>query len=552
METRLKALGHQWETFFQRAGFPRTVVETAAFSVLLTLITALIYGPMINNLYSMALLFFINPFCALYFALRLQPPSGGRIWQSLMEIFQITAITAILNSPGIAVMFAANMASLPNLEILFTIGFGLLGFPFVFFRTLSRLSVWWQRLRERHLIWSLMNSHLLAVASLQGLVVMPIMLLVMSSFGRTSWMEEYLPQMPLAEFFYKLNMVLPIFGLAILAAIVVLIALLPVSAAVSYVFARRIKQRLEALINVAHTAQMGDYSVRVPISGQDEITRLQNDFNRMIASLDTTVSDLRDEREKVAALLQRRHELMANVSHELRTPLATIRAYLESAQRKGEAAQGIALDANDLVIVQREAAALQTLIDDLFALSRAETDSLSLHVQPTDAAALIMSVVETVAPLAWRTNRITVSAQIPLWQPLVQADETRLEQALRNLVHNSLRHTLPGGLIVISLAQNEGFADLQVRDTGEGIAAEDLPYIWERFYRGAKNGGTGLGLALVKAFVEAMGGHVFVESRAGEGACFTLSLPLSDETPLPRPQPTGHIPLPSSLPSQAH
>jgi signal transduction histidine kinase len=108
-------------------------------------------------------------------------------------------------------------------------------------------------------------------------------------------------------------------------------------------------------------------------------------------------------------------------------------------------------------------------------------------------------------------------------------------------VHNSLRHTLPGGLIVIALVQNETFADVQVRDTGEGIATEDLPYIWERFYRGAKNGGTGLGLALVKAFIEAMGGHVAVESTPGEGTCFTLSLPLSEEITLPRPQPTAQF-----------
>jgi signal transduction histidine kinase len=541
METRLRQIGVYWMRFFQRASFTRTLLETAALSIVLTLITAVIYGQMLHTLYSMALLFFINPFCALYYALRLKPPSGGRIRQTLVEIIAVMTITAILNTPGIAVVIASSLASLSNLDLVLVLGIGMLGFPYVFFRTLSRLSVWWQSLRERHLIWSLMNSHLVAVALLQGLVLLPVMLLVMNSLGRTEWMEEYLPSLPFAEFFYRLNMILPILGIAILAAIAVLVALLPVSAAVSYVFARRIKQRLEVLINVAHTAQMGDYSVRVPVSGHDEITRLQNDFNRMIASLDTTVTDLREEREKVAALLKRRHELMANVSHELRTPLATIRAYLESAQRRGEAAQGIALDANDLVIVQREADALQTLIDDLFALSRAETDSLSLKVQPTDAAALIMRVVETVAPLAWHTNRITVSAQIPPWQPLVQADATRLEQALRNLVHNSLRHTLPGGLIVIALMQNETFADVQVRDTGEGIGAEDLPYIWERFYRGAKNGGTGLGLALVKAFIEAMGGHVAVESTPGEGTCFTLSLPLSEEMTLPRPQPTAQF-----------
>jgi signal transduction histidine kinase len=548
METGLRSLGRQWEKFFQRASFIRTVMETAAFAILLTLVTAFIYGQMIETLYSMSLLFFINPFCALYYALRLQPPAGGRIWQTLIEILQMIAITLILNSPGAAVFISFSLGELPNLDFVVLFGMGTLGFPYVFFRTLSRLSVWWQRLREHHLIWSLMNSHLVAVALLQGIVVVPLMLLVMTSVGRTEWMDEYLPHTPFADFFYRLNMVLPILGITILAAMVVLIALLPVSAGVSYFFARRIKQRLEALINVAHTAQMGDYSIRVPISGHDEITTLQNDFNRMIASLDTTVTDLRDEREKVAALLQRRHELMANVSHELRTPLATIRAYLESAQRRGEDMQGIALDANDLVIVQREAAALQTLIDDLFALSRAETDSLSLHVESIDAAALIMRVVETVAPLAWRTNRITVSAQIPPWQPLVRADANRLEQALRNLVHNSLRHTLPGGLIVITLIQNGAFADLQVRDTGEGVPADDLPHIWERFYRGAKNGGTGLGLALVKAFIEAMGGHVAVESTPGEGACFTLSLPLSDEAPLPRPVPTHPVSAP--MPSQ--
>lgn len=549
METGLRQIGRQWERFFQRASLTRTLLETIALALLLTLVTALIYGQMIETLYSMSLFFFINPVCALYYGLRLRPPTGGRLWQALIEMIHILTAACLLNSVGVAVILSENLSSLPNLEFILVFGLGTLIFPYPFFRTLSRLSVWWQRLHERHLIWSLMNSHLVAVALLQGLVVVPVILLVMTSFARNEWMNQYLPRTPLAETFYRLNTVLPILGIAILAAMVILIALLPVSAAVSYVFARRIKQRLEALIGAAHTAQTGDYSVRVPISGHDEITTLQNDFNRMIASLDTTVTDLRDEREKVAALLQRRHELMANVSHELRTPLATIRAYLESAQRRGENMQGIALDAHDLVIVQREAAALQMLIDDLFALSRAETDSLSLHVQATNAAALIMRVVETVAPLAWRTNRITVSAQIPPWQPLVQADATRLEQALRNLVHNSLRHTLPGGLIVITLIQNGTFADVQVRDTGEGIPAEDLPFIWERFYRGAKNGGTGLGLALVKAFIEAMGGHVTVESTSGEGACFKLSLLLSEENSLPRPQPTESY---SILPSKTH
>ncbi len=232
------------------------------------------------------------------------------------------------------------------------------------------------------------------------------------------------------QVFYRLQLALPFIGVSILVATAVLVVLLPVSIVVSYFFARRIKRRLDTLLDAAHAAGDGNYAVRVPVTGQDEIAKLQTDFNAMAASLGVTVSELRSEREKVDALLKSRRELMASVSHELRTPIATVRAYLNSARRQNPDQDDITLAASDLAIIERETVRLQTLIDDLFSLSRAEVEQLELKCVPLDAVTLIDQVVETVAPLAWQINRVEVLAQTPAHLPQVLADGSRLEQAL--------------------------------------------------------------------------------------------------------------------------
>jgi len=182
---------------------------------------------------------------------------------------------------------------------------------------------------------------------------------------------------------------------------------------------------------------------------------------------------------------------------------------------------------HDLAIVDREIARLQTLIDDLFTLSRAEVGQLALHCQPIDLGRLIGRVIETTAPLAWQSGRVQVSAEVPANLPHALIDADRFEQVLRNLLHNAIRHTPPGG-IVVTLGRAEADAVvIEVRDTGEGIAPEDLPHVWERFYRANDNGGAGLGLAIVKEMTEAMGGAVSVESKLGEGSCFTVRLPVA-------------------------
>jgi signal transduction histidine kinase len=172
---------------------------------------------------------------------------------------------------------------------------------------------------------------------------------------------------------------------------------------------------------------------------------------------------------------------------------------------------------------------------------------------PIDGIALIQRVIETVAPMAWRINKIEMVTKLPKWLPNIVADESRLEQVLRNLIHNSLRHTPPGGVVIISAHEANGYAEIVVQDTGEGIASENLPHIWERYYRDAENGGTGLGLALVKSFVEAMHGGVSVTSVPNEGACFTIRLPLENASvetspPLPKPQPVLRSSAKSTVP----
>jgi signal transduction histidine kinase len=273
---------------------------------------------------------------------------------------------------------------------------------------------------------------------------------------------------------------------------------------------------------------------------EDEVAQLQAYFNAMADKLEGTLRDLQSERDRVAQLLQSRRELIASVSHELRTPVATVRTLLDSALERGTDAPP-ALQ-HDLQVMQGEVARLQTLIDDLFTLSRAEAGALALDCRATDVGPVVKRMVEAIKPLAWQSGRVEVATDIPQDLPPAYADVERLEQVLANLLRNGVRHTPPGGIVAaIASAQaasaqaacaetahtEAGQVVIEVRDTGHGIAPDDLPHIWERFYRGqagAAHDGAGLGLAIVKDLIEAMGGSVSVESTVGQGSRFTVRL----------------------------
>lgn len=147
---------------------------------------------------------------------------------------------------------------------------------------------------------------------------------------------------------------------------------------------------------------------------------------------------------------------------------------------------------------------------------------------------LLQRVAETAAPLAWARGRVEVLAKTSADVPQAWVDPARLEQAPRNLVTNAVRHTPPGGVVLLEVLVDGRDVVIHVKDTGEGIAVADLSHIWDRFYRGASavesqadqdREGAGLGLALVKELIEVMGGSVVAESTPGEGSCFSLRLP---------------------------
>ena len=319
---------------------------------------------------------------------------------------------------------------------------------------------------------------------------------------------------------------LAIFGVASIAVLFAasIFALIS-SSVVAYLLSRRLVRRLERLGQAAQALAAGDLTQRVE-DGSDEIGQLARQFNSMAADLERTLGELRAERDRVTGLLDERRQLIASASHELRTPVATLRGYLESAlARQAELPEGMAAD---LDIMHREVLRLQSLIEDLFVLSQAAVGRLSLRLEPTDASAVVKRLVETSAPLAWRQRRVQLLSDVADAVPAARADEQRLEQIVSNLLGNAIRHTPPGGLVAAAVCSENGHVRLEVRDTGSGIAAADLPHVFERFFRGrSTNGeaGAGLGLALVKELSEAMGGSVEARSTVGEGSTFVVRLP---------------------------
>jgi signal transduction histidine kinase len=393
---------------------------------------------------------------------------------------------------------------------------------FLFFRAGLHVWLFWERLRRRRLIWALTHIQVqlaLALAVL-GAAAMAFALVVP---GERSFLE-------LDTWVFT---ILPFMGAASLATLVGLAIILPPAFLFAWLAARRTTRRLDTLTEAAAALRRGQYATRVHVEGEDELAQLQADFNAMADALDDAVHRLEAERDKVAELLTARRQLVASVSHELRTPLATMRGYLEGLEQAdlSETAQ------RDLDVIGGELTRLQALIDDLFTLSRAEVEGLALNFEPVEVAALVQRRVDAVAPLAWQRERVQLIANVPPAQAAVWADRDRLDQILVNLIRNARRHTPPGGIVAVSVEVGEDAARLRVCDTGEGIPADELPHVWERFYRGKgartrEPGGAGLGLSLVKELTEAMGGRVAVESTVGQGACFTVALPTAEGSSL--------------------
>ncbi len=275
--------------------------------------------------------------------------------------------------------------------------------------------------------------------------------------------------------------------------------------------ARTLTRPLRALTAAAHRIAGGDLEQVVTVQSADEIGELAAAFNRMS--------------REVARANQARKQMTADVAHELRTPLTVIGGYIES-MRDG------VLEATPerLGVIYSEIERLQRLVGDLRTLSQADTGELKLEVQPVSPAELLQQVQAAFAHQAAQKG-VALSVEAERALPAFGADEIRLMQVLGNLVANALRYTPAGGQIVLgAIASSDRHVSLTVRDTGPGIAPEDLPFIFDRFYRADKarateNGESGLGLAIAKAIVEAHGGTLTVDSTLGQGSTFVIQLP---------------------------
>ncbi|HEV8243595.1 MAG TPA: ATP-binding protein [Nitrospirales bacterium] len=269
------------------------------------------------------------------------------------------------------------------------------------------------------------------------------------------------------------------------------------SLVLSYVVARGVTRPLADVVAAAQRLARGEFHERIRVTSTSEVAHLAEILNQMAASLEETIQNLH-------RLEQVRKDFVANVSHELRTPLTAIKGYIEALQ-DGAKDQPEELD-RFLGTIKANADRLHLIITDLLLLSRIESGQIPLKQEPVALADLIDRTVGLLRHLIEQKHHILV-VHIPQDIPLVLGDEERLGQVFSNLLDNAIKYTPEKGTITISAVAGEKFVEVSVADTGIGIPLQDLPRIFERFYRVDKArsrelGGTGLGLSIVKHLVE--------------------------------------------------
>lgn len=290
------------------------------------------------------------------------------------------------------------------------------------------------------------------------------------------------------------------------------VAAVVASVAMSLYLTRRLGRSLTPLAVAAAEVAGGHYGVRVrrPRLGA-ELDGLADGFNRMAGEL-----------QRVE---ETRRRLLDDVAHELRTPVATLGAYLEALE------DGVSvLDVETLAVMHAQTARLTRLAQDISAVSRAEEghDVLSLRPMPVQD---LLGGAASVAGEHYRAKGVALRVDVAPGLPDVTVDVDRMGQVLGNLLDNALRYTRPGGQVALAAEQHERGVRIRVTDDGEGVAAEHLPHLFERFYRAdsardREHGGSGIGLAIAKALTEAHGGRIRADSDGpGRGATFTIDLP---------------------------
>lgn len=285
---------------------------------------------------------------------------------------------------------------------------------------------------------------------------------------------------------------------------------------VSLYVSRRIAGPVARLVAATQRIAAGHYAERAPVESAntgDELGQLAASFNEMAGALEQTE--------------RRRLELIGDVAHELRTPIATLEGYLEGLL------DGVVAPSPELWgTLHGEAGRLRRLVNDLQELSRAEARQLPLTVRPSTPAAIVETTLERLRA-QFEEKRLALTSTVAPDLPPVLADPDRAVQVLTNLLTNALRYTPAAGRVTVAAERAGETVVFRVTDTGIGFAPEDAPRLFERFYRADKSrsrvlGGSGIGLTIARALVEAMGGRIWAESAGpGQGSAFAFTLPLA-------------------------
>ncbi len=306
--------------------------------------------------------------------------------------------------------------------------------------------------------------------------------------------------------------------LALLA--LVLLFSLGLSAFLTYLLSESLRTSIQRLAVGVQRMIGGDLQTRVEVGGKGELSELAEAFNVMAARIE-------DAFKRQQALEQARREMFVAVSHDLRTPVASIRAIVESIN------DGVVTDPETvrryLQTLEHEVGELSVLIDDLFELTQIDTGVLQLHLERASLHDLISDALESMSAQAHQSG-LSLQGHVEDETLTVLVDASRVHRVLFNLVQNAIRHTSADGAVSIQASDQGQEVQVDVIDTGEGIAPEDAEKVFERFYRGDKArtlsaAGSGLGLSIAKAIVEAHGGRIWVKSAPGQGATFTFTLP---------------------------
>ena len=284
-----------------------------------------------------------------------------------------------------------------------------------------------------------------------------------------------------------------------------------------------VTDRIRRLDQAAKEIQAGNLSVRIPVKGNDEVAGLARTFNQMAAKL----QEAETNQQNLESL---RRDLVAWAGHDLRTPLTGVRLLVEAL------ADGVISDPDTsrryLHQARKQIDHLSLLIDDLFQVSQLDAGGIPLNLEPASLADLISDTLENFSNLAAQQH-IELSGRADPGIDPVSMDVQRIGRVLNNLMDNALRYTSAGGSVSLQAELAGNSVRVTVQDSGEGISTNDLPHVFDRFYRGEKSrnaatGGSGLGLAIAKGIVEAHGGQIGVDSLAAQGARFYFYLPKKD------------------------